>query len=445
MGQTAPTAILGAPEGTVAPPAAAPFRYCLYARKSTESDERQALSIDSQINEMTALAQREGLNVVEIKRESYSAKASGNRPVFNQLIAGIREHKFDAILTWAPDRLSRNAGDLGSLVDLMDQKVLMQIRTFGQTFINAPDSKFLLMILCSQAKLENDNKSINVKRGLKAKCEMGLRPGQPPTGYLNETRIDRRGHALVDPVRAPYIKKMFEHVANDQWSGRQIYRWLIDEDFTTRTGKRLRLGNIYMLLRNPFYYGAFEYPTNSGNWYTGKHEPLITKELFEQVQTQLNRDNIERHDCKEFAFTKLMKCGLCGSGITADEKFKKLSDGSVRRYVYYGCTRARNINCKSGYLREEELIKQLMGVIDTVSLDELGIRKKFEAEMGRYYKFSRGFMEVEAKPDIKQEEADMRKYARYVLQEGSVVEKRELLGNLKSQLLLKNKKIYLMK
>lgn len=145
------------------------LRYCLYARKSTESDERQAMSIDSQIKEMQAMAARERLKVTSMKMESFSAKQSGCRPVFNQLLHDIRNGEYDGILTWAPDRLSRNAGDLGSLVDLMDMNKLRQIRTYSQSFSNTPNEKFLLMILCSQAKLENDNRGINVKRGIRAK------------------------------------------------------------------------------------------------------------------------------------------------------------------------------------------------------------------------------------------------------------------------------------
>ena len=168
------------------------IKYCLYARKSTESEERQVLSIDSQIKEMLQVAERDGLEIVEIRRESHSAKNSSERPVFNSIVEDIRLGKFNGIMTWAPDRLSRNAGDLGSLVDLMDQKLLMEIRTFGQRFTNSPNEKFLLMILGSQAKLENDNRGINVRRGLRTRCEMGLRPGIAPTGYLNEKMIDRK-------------------------------------------------------------------------------------------------------------------------------------------------------------------------------------------------------------------------------------------------------------
>jgi DNA invertase Pin-like site-specific DNA recombinase len=115
------------------------IKYCLYARKSTEDDEHQALSIDSQIKEMGNLAVREKLEVIEIRSEKHSAKAAGQRPVFQQLLADVRSGIFNGILTWAPDRLSRNGGDLGVLVDLMDQKVLVEIRTYTQKFTNNPN------------------------------------------------------------------------------------------------------------------------------------------------------------------------------------------------------------------------------------------------------------------------------------------------------------------
>lgn len=424
------------------PPEPVFIRYCLYARKSTESEERQVLSIDSQVKEMLLVAEREKLEVTDIRRESHSAKTTGERQVFNELLNDIRAGKFNGILTWAPDRLSRNAGDLGAIVDLMDQKLLLEIRTYGQLFTNSPNEKFLLMILGSQAKLENDNRGINVKRGLRTRVEMGLWPGIAPTGYANEKRMDRKCHILVDPERAPVVKNMFEKVAHERWSGRKLYHWLKFElNFYTRGNKPLSLSNIYKILTNPFYYGVFEYPKGGGNWYTGKHEPLITEDLFDKVQEQLTRDHIQR-ESKEFAFTKLIKCGLCGSGITAMEKFKKQKNGNVHRYVYYGCTRSRDLHCKGGYIREEELIAQLAKIIDKVDVNELGIRKKFEEEMERYRKLRRTVLGLKgAEKEV--EEINLRTYARHLLKEGALQEKRELLANLRSMLLLKRKEIVL--
>jgi len=414
-------------------------KYCLYARKSTESEEQQVLSIDSQINEMVKIAERDGLEVVEIRKESHSAKAVGQREVFNTILADIRSGKFNGILTWAPDRLSRNAGDLGNLVDLMDQKLLIEIRTFSQKFTNSPSEKFMLMILCSTAKLENDNKSENVKRGLRMRCEQGLRPSMAPTGYLNEKRTDKPCEVIVDPQRAPVIKQMFEKVGNEQWSGRKLYAWLRHEmKFKTTTGKFLSLGNIYMLLKKTFYYGVFEYPVGSGNWYTGQHTPIITKELYDRVQEQLVRSEINK-DNKEFAFTRLISCAVCGSGVTACEKYKNQQNGNVHRYVYYRCTRSKNPDCKEGYIKEEEIIEQIVKILDTLDISELGVRHKFKDEITRYNKFRRIALGKSKEKNPEPEEFDVKAYAVYLLTEGSINEKRDLLANLKSRLTLKNK------
>lgn len=241
-----------------------PIRYCLYARKSSEAEERQALSIDSQIKEMLTLASRDGFEIVDIYRESHSAKDCGQRPVYNQLLTDIRSSKFNGVVVWHPDRLARNAGDLGAIVDLLDQKKLVEIRTHSQRFTNNPNEKFLLMILGSQAKLENDNKSINVKRGLKMRCEMGFWPSGAPTGYINSPNRDEKGVVYIDPARAHTIKDMFVKVGHGGWSGRKLYRWLKDTKFTTKYGKPLSLSNIYKILSNHFYYGMFEYPKGSG-------------------------------------------------------------------------------------------------------------------------------------------------------------------------------------
>ena len=419
-----------------------PLRYCLYARKSSEAEERQALSIDSQLKEMLVVAQRENINVVEMYRESHSAKDCGQRPVYNKLMNDIREGKFNAILVWHPDRLSRNAGDLGALVDLLDQKKLIEIRTHSQLFTNNPNEKFLLMILGSQAKLENDNKSINVKRGLKTKCEMGFWPSVAPTGYLNSKNKDEKGIVYVDPNRASVIKEMFVKVGHQGWSGRRIFRWLKDIKFVSRTGKPLTLSNIYTILSNHFYHGTFEYPKGSGRWFQGKHIPLISKDLFDDAQQQLHLQNRAQNKNKEFTFTKIFTCGQCGSGVCAQEKYKTLKNGSIAKYIYYGCTRGKNIDCKEGYIEERVLIFQLLELMDNIDLDRSGIKKKLELEIERHKKFHSGIMGMKDE-EYKAKDADIRNYAKYLLTEGNMFEKRELLGCLKSKIVLKNKTINL--
>jgi len=152
------------------------LKYFLYARKSSEQEDRQVLSIGSQKSELEALAKREKLQIVERLEESYSAKAPG-REIFNVMIKRIEKSEAAGIVAWHPNRLSRNFVDTGYLVYLMNQNRLQDIRTPGQSYKNTPNDKFLLNLLCSQAKLENDNKGVDVKHGLRRKVEMSWHPG----------------------------------------------------------------------------------------------------------------------------------------------------------------------------------------------------------------------------------------------------------------------------
>ncbi len=421
-----------------------PTRYCLYARKSTEADELQALSIDSQIKEMMDMATAENMHIAEVRKESHSAKDSGQRPVFNRLIQDIKTGLFTGILCWAPDRLSRNAGDLGALVDLMDQGLIEEIRTHGQRFTNNPNEKFLLMILGSQAKLENDHKGENVKRGLRAKCEQGWRPGVSPIGYLHDKYLDKgQKKILLDEERAPIIKQLFEKVAYEKASGRDLWQWLHDINFKSRAGKRITLSSIYYILNDPFYYGEFEYPVGTGKWYKGSYDALITKELYELSREQLHAQPRRHPGTNEFEFTKLLTCGSCGSGICAEEKFKHLKNGTTNRYVYYHCTKGKDRHCKEGAIREEELLNQLLGIMDKIDVDEIGAQEQIKNEVMRYRKFAYGVLGQENGLTARSIDVDIRNYAKYILTEGSKEEKRELLKCLKSRLELKEKSVYL--
>lgn len=128
--------------------------------------------------------------------------------------------------------------------------------------------------------------------------------------------------------------------------------------------------------------------------------------------------------------------------MTAQEKYKNLKDGSVAKYIYYGCTRAKNINCKEGYIEERVLIAQLLEIIDKIDLDRSGIKKKLEAEIERHKKFHSGIM-GKAEQEYHAKDADIRNYAKYLLTEGSMFEKRDLLTCLKSEIVLKDKKVTL--
>ncbi len=418
------------------------LKYCLYARKSTESDERQAMSIGSQIKEMQTLAEREGLSIVDIKQESFSAKSSGSRPVFNELLHGIQNGEFNAILTWAPDRLARNAGDLGSLVDMMDRNKLQHIRTYGQMFSNTPNEKFLLMILGSQAKLENDNRSINVKRGIRAKCEMGWRPGPAPIGYINRSYNGVK-EMVLDEERAPIIKEMFERSGILGQSGRTIKDWLDSSGFKTKAGKQLSLSQIYRILTNPFYYGYFKYPED-GPLYKGLHTPVITKELYDNVRARIDDivpENKAAWGSKKFPFKHLFFCGSCGSRLTVEEHFKPLKDGTKRRHVYYRCTKStKDPNCKEPSIKWSDITEQILEMVDTGEFDDVEPTEKLFSKIEQYKRVTSQLIKDHG--IVATERQHFKNYASYILQQGSLSEKDGFIRGLNIPLFVSSRQIF---
>ena len=195
---------------------------------------------------------------------------------------------------------------------------------------------------------------------------------------------------------------------------------------------------MFRIIDNSFYFGKFEYPRGGGIWYEGKHKPLITKELFDETRNSIKSQTIKSQG-KEFAFTRIMKCGLCGSGITADEKFKKIQNGGVNRYVYYRCTKAKDRNCKNTAINEPDPIEALLKMIDTLSLNKVQLTSKLNSEIQKFKKLQAMFLGKKKTEKI--ETIDLKDYAKFVLKEGSVLEQRSVLECVSSELSLVNSKV----
>jgi hypothetical protein len=327
----------------------------------------------------------------------------------------------------------------------MDQGLLKEVRTSGPRFTNSPSDKFMLMMLCSHAKLENDNKGVNVKRGFRAKVEMGYRPNMSPLGYLHDKYAEKGARRIfIDPERGPIIKEVFHKVAYEGWTGRDIKLWLDEtKNFTTRKGKRVTLSMIYRMMDNPFYTGRYEFPRGSGKWFDGKHEPLITQEVFDRVQEVMKCAPKSMPGTYEFAFTRMFKCGVCGSGVGADQKVKRLKDGTTKRYVYYGCMKRWMTGCKQPYIREEELLNQLYKIIDKVDIDELAAVERVKQEVTRIAKMVESLGGQVATEKIAEilPNVDVHACAKYVLKEGTKEDKRDLLAHLKTKMTFRDGKI----
>jgi site-specific DNA recombinase len=269
---------------------------------------------------------------------------------------------------------------------------------------------------------------------------MGLWPAQAPTGYLKNNDRTAKCEVILDKERAPIIKKIFEKIAYEKISVHKVYEWLRYEvNFKTHRGKHFSLGNVFRVLENHFYYGSFEFPKESGNWYKGKHEPIISKELFDDTRASI-KSQVIKSESKEFAFTKTIKCGFCGSSITADEKFKKLKNGSVNRHVYYRCCKSKDHKCSNPAINESDLIKEFQRISNQLDINDLKINQKIEDEIKRFKKLQSMFLGDKGGVDI--QAVDIRGYVRFILKDGSMTEKRAILGCFKNEIIMKNKSIF---
>lgn len=348
--------------------------YGNYCRKSTESEDRQMLSIDSQIDEGERIARDLGIVITpeQLLTESKSAKVAYKRPLFEKMLQMIEEGEIDAIIAWHPDRLSRNSIDAARLIEQMDKGKLIEIVTPGQTFRNTPFDKFMFMLQCSQAKMENDKKGVDVKRGLHKKASMGMYPAPAPIGYKNDKYAEKGNKVpLIDEGTFPLVRRMVDYMLTGNYTVAQI--WQIarnDWGLTMSNGKKISRATAYRIFSNPFYYGRYEYPQGSGNWYDAVHEKLMTEEEYDKIQFLLGKKGRPRPKSHIFEFTGMMKCGECGASITAESKIKKQKNGNVHSYIYYHCTKRVNPNCSQGALEEKELKKQVIAEIETLEIPE---------------------------------------------------------------------------
>jgi len=347
--------------------------YGAYARKSSEQEDRQVASIESQERELKELADRDGLKISLAFNESHSAKRPG-RPIFNELVAAIERGEINGLLSWNPNRVSRNAIDTGVIIDLMDRDKLYEVRTPSQTYTNTPNDKFLFGLFCGQAKLENDNKGIDVKRGLRTKAQNGIYPAPAPIGYVNDRSAELGNKTILpDPERFDLVRKMFDLMLTGDYTPPQILKIANEEwGFRTARGYKMSRSTIYNVFTRPFYCGWFEYPSGSGNKHIGTHKPVISESEYRRVQSLLRKSGRSKESCDDkslnFIYRGPIRCAECTAMITAEIKHKKLKNGSTRRYVYYHCTKRKDPSCKQPAIREECLEEQIGAFLKAIEV-----------------------------------------------------------------------------
>jgi len=329
-------------------------KFFLYARKSTDVEDKQVRSIEDQITELRAFAKQEGLDIINTFIEKQSAKIPG-RPIFGEMLKRIEKGEAAGILAWHPDRLARNSVDGGRIIYLIDCGRIAALKFPQFWFESTPQGKFMLNIAFGQSKYYVDSLSENTKRGLRQKVKRGEYPSVAPIGYINDVRTKS---IVVDRKKAKVIKAAFEFYAQGDKRLKDVCDFLAQRGILSRGGKKIHKTRATFILSNPFYTGLFRY---AGEIYEGNHKPIITKKLFDTAQEVLQERGKPRKKLKNEpqAFCGLISCAECGMMITAEKQ---------KGHIYYRCTKKGKQKCSQPYVREEELDRQLLSKIQKVYL-----------------------------------------------------------------------------
>ena len=320
-------------------------KYFIYARKSTEGDSRQILSIDGQLEDLRKIIARESLSIVDTITEKRSAASPFNRPAYSEMIARIRKGEASGILVWHIDRLARNHLEAGEFQYLLQIGVIRSVWTMNREY-QSHDNALLFSLEASVATQYSRDLSEKVRRGLHQKCMLGQPPVSAMLGYLNTKFAAHGTNAIIeDPHRWHIVRKGFDMLLSRKYSVAQIADILTHEyglrtrQSETKGSRPLHKSILYRIFTSPFYYGYFQY---KGKLYKGSYKPMISIAEFDQVQEILGRKGKPRPKKYKFALTGFIRCGVCGGAVTASAKTKLIkSSGEYKTYVFYHCTKRK--------------------------------------------------------------------------------------------------------
>lgn len=322
------------------------LRYVLYVRKSTEDEGSQVRTHKDQIKHCMKLAESKGLNVVATFKESKSAKKSNNRPVFNQVLEDIRSNKYDAILAYAPDRLSRNMLEGGLLINMLDEGMIKDLQFPTLLFSNDASGKLTLGIMFSISKHFSDDLSTKVQKGVSGNLEEGKSGGQPKWGY---DRDDQSGL---------YLPNDWFDVVQEAWymrargaTNKVVLDYLIEKDYhrMTKPSRKNKFSkkivptekSVGQMFRDPFYYGLLVQTEQTIDLPRIHLDfvPMIDEETYNQVQALAytrKRDTSSKKRLEFKPLTHMVFCGVCKSDrwMLAG---KNKPGGSAQHVLSYRC------------------------------------------------------------------------------------------------------------
>lgn len=341
--------------------------YIIYARKSSESEDRQMESIPAQLSILKTIASDKELKVIKTFKESKSAKKPG-RPEFNKVIAMIDENpQIKGIIAWKLNRLFRNPEDEGKIRQRLSDGRIEEIVTPNKTY-EEPDSDFIMAVEGAQAQRFIRDLREDTQRGIDHKIEMGFAPGLAPVGYVNNI-WKRQGEKDIspDPKYFPLMRKLFELALTGKYSLKDLTIEAKNMGIkNNRNSKFIAKSQMSRIVRNPFYTGKFLY---RGKIYPGKHQAMLTDDEFDLLQDIVGGRSRPRKQIHNFWFTGIpIRCGECSCQVTGEYKAKHYKNGKSQVFIYGRCTKKSEHKCTQAYIPESELKKQVFEVLGTIRI-----------------------------------------------------------------------------
>lgn len=354
----------------------------LWARVSSR-EQREGYSIDAQLRITREKAQREGWHIVREFVVAESAKRGAERVAFNQMlkwvVANARKHKITIILAHKLDRICRNMRDAVRMQELEDKhgiKLAFVENQFGPGAAGA----LSFNIMAAVAQYYSDNLRQEVLKGIEERVRQGWTPGLAAFGYVN-VPADRERPVQLHPENARAVRRIFELYATGTMTFEQIGDQMQREGFVFRPSQpRFHRTAISYILNNPYYIGLVQF---RGEYFVGKHEPIINKETFEHCQKLLKKKNRRTAKVNHYLAASMFVCGHCGFGITA-ERIRRTNkrDGRVREYIYYRCANVYpDKDHPTVRWREDQLEAAILTDLESLRIEDDETRQWFRAQL----------------------------------------------------------------
>jgi site-specific DNA recombinase len=334
----------------------------IYVRVSTDEQKRKGYSLAEQEERLLKHCEINNIKVKGIFREDFSAK-NFNRPEWKKLINAIKRKKRlspEIILFLKWDRFSRSIEYAYQMIGIL-RNLNAQAMAIDQPIdFEVPESIVMLAVYLSIPEAENTRRGLNTSDGTRRARKMGRWPGRAPMGYVNLTTSDGEKFIAPKQPEANHIIWSFEQLAKGTFTVNQVRK------MTDIRGFKCGRSYFWKLIRNPVYCGIVTISANKNEelqFVKGVHEPLISEDLFYEVQRILKRTPREKGSKENlkavFPLRGFLICPLCQCKLTAS-----ISRGRHSKYRYYHCVKDR---CK-GRFRAEVLNKSYEDELEKIRL-----------------------------------------------------------------------------